>query len=53
MSNEKILIVEDEATTRTLLALQLGKAGYQVFEAEDGVAGYQMAKTIKPDLIIY
>jgi len=52
VSNEKILIVEDEATTRTLIASHLGKAGYQVFQAEDGVAGYQLAKTIKPDLII-
>jgi len=52
VSNEKILIVEDEATVRTLLVANLTKAGYQVFEAEDGVAGYQMAKTIKPDLII-
>ena len=52
MGKEKILIVEDEATTRTLLVAQLQKAGYQVFEAEDGVAGYQLAKTVKPDLII-
>jgi len=52
VSKEKILIVEDEATTRTLLTMQLEKAGYQVFQAEDGVAGYQLAKTIKPDLII-
>jgi len=52
VSNEKILIVEDEATTRTLITAQLEKAGYQVFQAEDGVAGYQLAKTIKPDLII-
>lgn len=52
MGKEKILIVEDEATTRTLIAVQLEKAGYQVFQAEDGVAGYQLAKTVKPDLII-
>jgi len=52
VGKEKILIVEDEATTRTLLVAQLTKAGYQVFQAEDGVAGYQLAKTIKPDLII-
>ena len=50
--SRRILIVEDEATTRELLSMQLGKAGYQVFQAEDGVAGYQLAKTIKPDLII-
>jgi len=52
MSKEKILIVEDEGTTRTLLTLTLEKAGYQVFQAEDGVAGYQIAKAMKPDLII-
>jgi len=52
VSKEKILVVEDEATTRTLIAMELEKAGYQVFQAEDGVAGYQVAKAMKPDLII-
>jgi DNA-binding response OmpR family regulator len=52
LRKEKILIVEDEATTRVLLAAELGKAGYQVLQAEDGVAGFQIAKAMKPDLII-
>lgn len=52
MGKEKILVVEDEATTRTLVVFELTKVGYQVFEAEDGVAGYQIAKAMKPDLII-
>jgi len=52
VANEKILIVEDEATMRTLLTVTLEGAGYQVIQAEDGDAGYQMAKTAKPDLII-
>ena len=52
MSKEKILVVEDEATTRMLIVMELEKAGYQVFQAEDGVAGYQVAKAMKPDLII-
>ena len=52
MANEKILIVEDEATMRMLLTATLEGAGYQVMEAEDGDTGYQMAKTVKPDLII-
>lgn len=52
MAKEKILIVEDEATTRLLIVMELEKAGYQVFQAEDGVAGYQVAKAMKPDLII-
>jgi len=52
VANEKILIVEDEATMRTLLTQTLEGAGYQVIQAEDGDAGYQMAKSAKPDLII-
>lgn len=52
MSNEKILIVEDEETTRVLIAVELEKAGYQVFQANDGEAGFQVTKAIRPDLII-
>lgn len=52
MAKERILVVEDEGNMRTMLALELESAGYQVFQAEDGEAGYQIAKGIKPDLII-
>ena len=52
MSNEKILIVEDEDTTRTLVAAELQKAGYQVFQANNGDEGYQVTKAVRPDLII-
>jgi len=52
MAKEKILIVEDEGNMRMMLALELESAGYQVFQAEDGEAGYQVAKGVKPDLII-
>ena len=37
MKNEKILIVEDDDVIRKFLRLQLGKWGYRVVEAEDGV----------------
>jgi len=52
MIKEKILIVEDEGGMRTMLALELESAGYQVFQAEDGEIGFQLAKSVKPDLII-
>lgn len=52
MDKEKILVVEDEGNMRTMLALELESAGYQVFQAEDGEAGYQIAKGVKPDLIL-
>ena len=49
---EKILIVEDESTSRTLLTVELERAGYQVFQAKDGEAAYNVAKAVRPDLII-
>ena len=52
MAKEKILIVEDEGTSRALLAVELEKAGYQVFQATDGEEAYNVAKAVKPDLII-
>ena len=36
MAKEKILIVEDEGGSRTLVAQVLEKADYQVFQATDG-----------------
>jgi DNA-binding response OmpR family regulator len=52
MAKEKILIVEDEGTSRALLATVLEKAGYQVFQTTDGEEGCQVAKAVRPDLII-
>ncbi len=52
MAKEKILIVEDEATTRTMIVSGLQAAGYQVFEAQNGESGYQIARSTRPDLVI-
>ena len=52
MVKEKILIVEDESTSRALLDATLEKAGYQVFQARDGEEAYQVAMGVRPDLII-
>ncbi len=48
---KKILIVEDEATLRDLLALQL-QGSYQVLEAPNGQVAIQMARQEKPSAII-
>ena len=52
MIKEKILIVEDEGTSRALLTVELKNAGYQVFQTTDGEEAYQVAKAVRPDLII-
>ncbi len=52
MGKEKILIVDDESTTLALVTSGLKKAGYQVFEARSGESGFQIARSIRPDLVI-
>ncbi|MBP7691178.1 MAG: response regulator transcription factor [Anaerolineales bacterium] len=47
-----ILLIEDEATVRETLALNLQAEGYQVLSAADGVAGLQLAREQNPDLIL-
>lgn len=47
----KILIVDDHADIRRLIRITLGNA-FEIFEAEDGVAGLEMARKEKPDLAV-
>jgi len=49
---KKILLVEDEPDFRFAVRMQLEASGYDVIEAEDGVAGLDMARKQSPDLII-
>ena len=48
----KILIVDDDAGLRKSLGLILSDAGYEVVQAEDGLAGLAAAADQKPDLIL-
>ncbi len=52
MSNEKILVVEDESSLRKILKMQLEGAGYEVATAEDGLDGLQKVLTSPPDLVL-
>ena len=47
-----ILIIDDEVGLRNLLKFRLVSFGYDVLVAEDGYAGIEIAKTMKPDLVI-
>lgn len=49
---EKILIVDDQVDTATLLSIALKRAGYEVFQAHSGQAALEQALNKKPDLII-
>jgi CheY-like chemotaxis protein len=48
----KVLIVEDNADARDLLALVLTDEGFTVVAAENGLAGLALAKAERPDLIV-
>ena len=51
-SKQKILIVDDEVDILELIAYNLKKEGYQVYTAENGHDGINVAKKVMPDLII-
>jgi CheY-like chemotaxis protein len=48
----KILLIEDHEQNRYLATFLLEKHGYEVVSASDGRAGIELAKTVKPALIL-
>lgn len=50
--DDKILIVEDDATLLEALRYNLGKEGYAVVTAQDGAEALEIARKEKPNLII-
>ena len=52
MSQDRILVVEDDPSIRRILMLQLEAAGYKALEAIDGVAALQLLKREVPDLVL-
>jgi DNA-binding response OmpR family regulator len=48
----KILLVEDDAKTRSTVALYLKREGYDVSEAEDGIAALELARERDPHLVV-
>jgi two-component system phosphate regulon response regulator PhoB len=47
-----ILIVDDEPRIRLALEYNLRRDGFEVFTAKDGAEGLNMARDIKPDIIL-
>ncbi|WP_110654377.1 phosphate regulon transcriptional regulator PhoB [Salinicola halimionae] len=52
MSSKTVLIVDDEAPIREMIAIALEMADYRVLEAENAQTGHAMALDQKPDLIL-
>lgn len=47
-----VLTVDDSLTMRNMLKMVLQQAGYHVCQAEDGMHGLEVLKTVCPDVII-
>jgi two-component system, cell cycle response regulator DivK len=47
-----ILLVEDNDLNRDMLSRRLSKRGYEVQVSVDGAQGIEMARSLKPDLIL-
>jgi CheY-like chemotaxis protein len=47
----RVLVVDDSATIRSLIALNLWLAGYDVTEARDGQECLDLIATVRPDVI--
>jgi len=52
MAKAKILVVDDEASIINLVTAYLRPEGYEIFTANDGAIGLQMARSHQPDLIV-
>ncbi|MDH6058646.1 response regulator transcription factor [Umezakia ovalisporum] len=49
---KKILIIEDDATTRNLYLRGLKAEGFNTIDAENGLIGIEKAQTYLPDLVV-
>ena len=52
MGKVKVLLADDDAGFRKLLAMQIKAWGYDVLEAGDGKQALELAMTAKPDIIL-
>ncbi|HZH29954.1 MAG TPA: response regulator [Pyrinomonadaceae bacterium] len=49
---KKILVAEDDEVARRLMCMTLERQGFEVLTAEDGLQAYELAQSLRPDLII-
>ena len=49
---QKILVIDDESVSRTIISRMLGKLGFVVITAPDGATGLELYREHAPDLIM-
>jgi CheY-like chemotaxis protein len=51
-SRPTVVVVDDDPSMRALIRLILAASGYEVLEAEDGLAGRHLVMASSPDLVL-
>lgn len=51
-AQKRVLVIDDDATVRAIVAETLRGEGYRVEEAADGAAGLQEVRAAPPDLVL-
>ncbi len=51
-AGDSVLIIDDDANTRALIARYLQREGFVTREAADGKAGFELAKAMKPRVVL-
>jgi DNA-binding response OmpR family regulator len=49
---QKVVVVDDDADTRELLAMRLGVAGFEIHTAEDGADALNVISECRPDVVV-
>jgi len=49
---KRVLIVEDQTDIRKLIRMTLEFENYEIHEATNGVSGLNMAREVRPDLVL-
>lgn len=52
MSKQTVLVVDDDPEIVTMVSLRLSKRGYEVVTASDGNEALEVAKRVRPALIV-
>ena len=51
-TNKKILIIDDDASIRRVIALKLQNHGYQILTAQNGEEGLEIIQSEKPPVVV-
>ncbi|MEJ0021669.1 MAG: response regulator [Candidatus Doudnabacteria bacterium] len=52
MSAKKIALIEDDEILSKVLSTEFRDAGFEVFQAFDGIAGLELVKSKRPDVVM-